>query len=184
MAEIDSGLGWSVDEAFFVNTADEGIASQMGLKSFKTNGGAAIIAGFYSTSGMSDCAEFALISTEKENTYFYDSPGAAGYLASRYLGTYEVNGVEWHAAVVGQLGGSHFATGTPYVSTERQLSENVGINYETFTAETIVSLFFRNISIETKTAKKIPSVNYVHEYVEGVLKNIPTITNAQIDNLF
>ena len=167
MAQIDSGLGWSCEEEFYTDTAGTVLSTRY-AKEYDGGAMCAVLEnrhGYYTAYIIStveenakvmfnDSLEEQIYSVTVNDKLWYISQGSGSGLPDR-PGTFPI---------VVSL--TDFGTGTP---EER---------------EVIVRAITGAADYEEKSSEKIPTTNYVHEYVEGVLKLLPTISDAQIDALF
>lgn len=174
MAQIDSGLGWNCDENFYVEDTTTKIGhDRMGNEFYKRNSGGAVVASI-NTANARDW--WAIASSRQDNILVNPDLTEAFYRVNRH-------GDEW--IITGSYHGSDDKPSDfPYANPDNPIPVPSSLS----DWENLVDLIFEAANIQYGVipvpAKDVPSVNHMHHYVEGVLKNIPTITNAQIDNLF
>lgn len=185
MAQIDSGLGWSCDEQFFVTDSMKVGFDRKGNEYFKKNAGSAIAASIAGYDETAYLPTIAIMSTVYDNAIMVRQNGAAAI----YRGATEINGVVWHLFVAnyGTLGRDSLPSDTfPFCNYDDPINEYTGISTEECLQKEAQAIFKgTNVKIN---AKKIPSINYVHKYVEGVLKGMPeanvsSLTQEQLTTL-
>lgn len=166
MAQIDSGLGWKCDSEFYVYSADTYLSKHSRVF-YKTNDGSAVAAEahFKGTDGYEYYCPF-LVSTVEENVYYTTNTSSGGSVI--------IDGKTWYYSTTGNADLRVDTTSVLPIMDFIVLSDKADWVGALLTAAHVVP----------SASGDVPSVNYVHKYVEGVLKGLPTITNEQIDDLF
>lgn len=175
MAEIDSGLGWSVvDGAFFVDTAGQigyHEDSGAGYAVNKVNDGASICVGLVFPDGN---YKAVLLSTVK--SYAEMSPSDK----TEYVGEFEFDTGETDDITGDPIVQHWFA----YWTTEDADSMTIIGGYPVVSTnnisnQTTVEIILTEAGVHKK--KKIPTIGYVHEFVEGVMKKMPYMTINELN---
>ena len=174
MAQIDSGLGWSCDEEFYVSdTITECGIDRYGRNYFKTSEGGAVIGAIDITVSQT----FAILSTDPSYVE----------LSEPYERTStDIDGVIWYITI--PMYGNNYdrATDFPYF-TMTPFTATFTENDATRNAAVRTMLTAANVQFTTPT-KDVPSVEHMHHYVEGVLKampeaNVNSLTEEQLSAL-
>ena len=183
MAQIDSGLGWSCDEAYYVH--DAGMLLNFGSSSngtlTKVNDGACIVGVckiYHSGSGNTDY-DLIICSTIKEHVTCTTS----GYVyALRAADTFVVDGKTIYCK--GYYNDKTSLNKASYFSAfpifRDQSYDASSYNLETVLNDLLAAANFQILI----TAKDIPTTNYVHHYVEGVLKGMPVISSEELSAMW
>ena len=174
MAQIDSGLGWNCDENFYVDDTTTQIGhDRMGNEFYKRNAGGAIVASI----NCSNARDFWVIaSNRQENILVNPDSTVAFHSITRHGDTWIITG-SYH-------GTDDKPSNFPYANPTTPINDPSSSSDWENLLDMLMEAANVQYGVIPVPAKDVPSVNHMHHYVEGVLKNIPTITNAQIDNLF
>ena len=159
MAQIDSGLGWSCDENYYVFNAGTLIDYPNGNLN-KANNGAAIIGYHHNQLGWY-C--LYIVSTIPENSYFSCENGSCKLYNNK--GNLTIDGVTWYYSAMYNYNAS-YASDSSYVADYQYVFDSVD---NTTDAEFITRLLTAS-NMTYVSNKDIPSIDYLHEYVEGVVK--------------
>lgn len=174
MSRIDSGLGWSCDSDYYCDDTTSVVVYNGASVAHKLNAGGAIAVNVYRQNGYYHCA---VLSTDQNYAMTDNSDISSVHTA--YNGHIDYAGQTWHMYIQGS--GTTYTIGdfpTVVSQNQEQIAEP---GYMPLTIEEILTAAGVQ---STVIGAKVPTTNYVHKYVEGVLKGLPTITNEQIDDLF
>lgn len=159
MAQIDSGLGWNCDEAYFVKEISQKLSTH-NVDFYKLNVGSAIACDIKDADGY--ICPF-IVSTIPEYVTYTNNTTVRGSVA--------IDGVTWYYSSHDNGTTSKDLNATiPYIEAEQSL----------YTVDTIRQILTAaNVQV---TTNKIPTINYVHNYVTGVLKGMPQTVIAEYNN--
>lgn len=163
MSTIDSGLGWSCDSDYYVDTA--GILGTYGGHTIsKTNAGAAFCANYKYNDGVNPMIYGAVIFSTVA-----DYVAATGNMGTE-SGQYTIDGVTWYKTNIYNVPAATSTMLTDYPLVETIITPQM-------TAEQQYRLFLQAANVQP-TAKKIPTTDYVKDFVEGVEAETASRVNA------
>lgn len=172
MSRIDSGLGWSCDSDYYCDDTNTVITTNY-RHGYKITAGGAIVANVVTSSGYNDGA---IMSTVED--YAKTTSGDTD-INTYYNGSITYEGMTWYLYIQGS---GITAKSNDFPTVQMAAGESVANpGYMPLTMQAILEAAGVQ---STVIGAKVPTTNYVHKYVEGVLKGLPTITNEQIDDLF
>lgn len=163
MSTIDSGLGWSCDSDYYVDTT--GILGTYGGHTIsKTNAGAAFCANYKYNDGVNPMVYGAVIFSTVA-----DYVAAAGNMGTE-SGQYTIDGVTWYKTNIYNVPAATSTMLTDYPLVETTITPQM-------TVEQQYRLFLQAANVQP-TAKKIPTTDYVKAFVEGVEAETAERVNA------
>lgn len=157
MAQIDSGLGWSVDESYYISDVGIIVETAGGTTTKATAGGCIAVAykTIYNNYGL------ALISTEVANVGMTVTGDCAAYPAvGNAPDSAEIGGKIWYLRATDSVAGR---SSLDYLS-DFQYMDSYIVGSGTIAQEIQAILTAANMTYDVS----IVTDNYVHEYVEGV----------------
>lgn len=177
MAQVDSGLGWSCNETYYIHDKGTLIAdyNRYGTdkKSYKYLDGGAVVVGVYSRNV--NKYNVRVISTIDGYAKFYN-PESYTDMYCDLWGSYLVNGLVWYMYDLHASTADRDNIPFPIAFDVNDFDNNPQVIVEHI-------LGLANVRLNVN---KVPTLNYVHEYVEGVVKQnneLLKLTNAQLANL-
>ena len=174
MSRIDSGLGWSCDSSYYCADTTTAVVKNGVYEAHKAMAGGAIVANVQLSNGWWSCA---VLSTVQAFVQTDNSENAPVHTA--YNGSITYDGLTWYLYIQGAACNS-----SQTLFPEVQVDNGETIAEPGYMPLTIEEILTAAGVQSTVIGAKVPTTNYVHKYVEGVLKGLPTITNEQIDDLF
>lgn len=169
MARTDSGLEWSCDSKYYVQAANTLLLNMGSQRDYrKINDGAAVVGILNAADGYSGPI---VISTVPENTYYTYNESTVALSV--------INGQIWFMAR--EQYWLHTSSG---VTTDfPQFSEP---SYDDYPYENRFERYIHKLYDDAKIQPQntIPSINYVHKYVEDVLKQMPIITAEELSAMW
>lgn len=163
MVRIDSGLGWTCDSDYYVESAGALVTYPNGVLNKTTTGGAII--GYIKNQLEWCCVQ--MVSTDPDYCAMSSTNGSCTIV---YQGSYLVDGVTWYHTgmynntasynAIAYMEGYNFITNTTASTTNIQ----------------VVEAMLTAANVEFK--KIIPSTDYVKAFVEGVEAETATRVNA------
>lgn len=161
MALITTDLGWTCYENFYVNESgrigyheDDG----NGYYIEKANNGSAVCIGIKLAN---NTYVAALLSTIKANAEIIPSDKV------EYVGEFEVENLTWHMYQTAELAESFTTIGS------YSFLETGNVSQQRIVEEIL-------IAVGVNSSNKVPTIDYVKEYVEGVLENMPYMTMQEL----
>lgn len=161
MSVIDSGLGWKCDSDYFVNEADAELAIISTDTAYKALQGAAITAQI--TNGNS--TQLFLISTVENNAKLKMNSSL------RTVYSVSVGGEMWYISL--SYMSSSVTSDYPLITASK--GETLNDTTQENLAKIITEI---TEAADVVFAKKIPTVDYIHQYVEGVEAETVNRVNA------
>lgn len=161
MSVIDSGLGWKCDSDYFVNEADAELAIVSTDTAIKALQGAAITAQI--TNGNS--TQLFLISTVENNAKLKMNSSL------RTVYSVSVGGETWYISL--SYMSSSVTSDYPLITASK------GESLNDTTTENLAKIIAEiTEAADVVFAKKVPTVDYIHQYVEGVEAETVNRVNA------
>jgi hypothetical protein len=159
MSTIDSGLGWSVDESYYISDAGALIETAGGTTIKATAGGCIAVAykSIYNNYGL------ALISTEAANVGMTVTGDCAAYpTVGNTPDSAEIGGKTWYLRATDSVAGR---SSLDYLS-DYQYMDTYIVGSGTIVQEIQAILTAANVVYD----KRVVTDNYVKDYIEGVVK--------------